>query len=302
MIAWSLFGIALISFRTYDHYRPHPLQLTFIDVGQGASVLVEFPDHYTMLIDGGGVPNSDFDIGRWVVAPTLLARGITHVDDLLLTHPHPDHYGGLAYIAEHFHPTRFLTNGSMGEEGDPQWQAFMTRMQDAGMTPEGVHHGMQMQRGDVSVIWRHPPLTGPDESLGKNNGSVVTDIREGHFRALIVGDIQAEAEQQVLKDPDLRAVDVLQVPHHASRTSSTPSFLNRVHPKLAVAQLGFENHYGFPHPEVAKRYDELKIPLCRNDRDGAVTIVVRHPNADFPTTRFSIRTDRPSETCSAHPL
>ncbi len=296
---WTIIGVTCISLRTYDHYRSHPLQLTFLDVGQGAAVLVEFPDHHTMLIDAGGVPNSDFDIGRWVVAPTLLARGITHVDDLLLTHPHPDHYGGLAYIAEHFHPTRFLTNGSMGEEGDLQWQAFMARMQNAGMSAEVVHHGMQMSRGSTQVTWRHPPSQGPDESLGKNNGSVVTDIRDGKFSALIVGDIQEEAEQQVLTDPELGFVDVLQVPHHASRTSSTLPFLRGVYPKVAVAQLGYENRYGFPHPEVAKRYEELKIPLCRNDRDGAVTIVVRHPSADSPTTRFSIQTDRPSETCSA---
>lgn len=297
--AWLAVGLILISLRTYDHYREHSLQLTFLDVGQGAAVLVEFPDRHTMLIDAGGVPNSDFDIGRWVVAPVLLARGLTHVDDLLLTHPHPDHYGGLAYIAEHFHPTRFLTNGATGEEGDLQWQAFMVRMQKTGMSPEVVHHGMQMQRGSTQVTWRHPPESGPDDSLGKNNGSVVTDIRDGNFRALIVGDIQDEAEQQVLKDPALGVVDVLQVPHHASRTSSTPTFLLGVHPQLAVAQLGYENRYGFPHPEVAKRYEELKITLCRNDRDGAVTIEVLNPSADSPTTRFSIQTDRPSETCIA---
>jgi competence protein ComEC len=297
VIAWTFIGLLLISLCLYDHYRPQPLQLTFLDVGQGAAVLVEFPNRHTMLIDAGGAPGSDFDVGRWVVAPALLARGITHIDDLLLTHPHPDHYGGLAYIAEHFHSTRFLTNGAHGDEGDVQWQAFMSRMQTAQLKPEVVHRGMQMSQGEVQVTWHHPPATGPDELLGKNNGSVVTDIRYGAFRALIVGDIEREAEAVLARDAALESgpISVLQVPHHASRTSSTPAFLQHMQPQVAIAQLGFENRYGFPHPEVTRRYDELGTVLCRTDRDGAATVTV-----NSPTRQFSIQTDRSAETCSAH--
>lgn len=295
LVMWSTAGLLLISIRLYDDYRPQPLQLTFLDVGQGAAVLVEFPNRHTLLIDAGGAPGSDFDVGRWVVAPALLARGLTHIDDLMLTHPHPDHYGGLAYIAEHFHPNRFLTNGSHGEEGDAQWQAFMTRMHAIPLQPEVLHRGMQMTQGDVRVTWHYPPEQGPDESLGKNNGSAVTEIQYGQFRALIVGDVEAEAEALLAQDAALGPVTVLQVPHHASRTSSTPAFLQRVQPQVAIAQLGFENRYGFPHPEVARRYDELGIMLCRTDRDGAVTIT-----ADSPTRQFSIQTDRSAGTCSAH--
>ncbi len=296
---WCVLGFFLIVLRVYNSSRPHPLQLTFLDIGQGASVLVEFPNRHTMLIDGGGVPGSDFDVGRWVVAPTLLARGITRVDDLVLTHPHPDHYGGLAYVTEHFHPRHFFTNGSTGEEGDEQWQAFMGRMQATGLLPEVLHRDMQWLEGDVQLIWRHPPPTGPDESQGKNNGSLVTEIRYGDFRALIVGDIQKEAELLIVRDTDVGTVSVMQVPHHASRTSSTVEFLQRVHPQLAVAQLGFENRYGFPHAEVLRRYDELGIPLCKTDRDGAITITA-YPNADSPTTRFSIQRESEVGTCSAH--
>lgn len=298
IIVWIAMGVLLVALRTYDAYRAHPLQLTFFDVGQGAAVLVEFPNRHTMLIDAGGAPGSDFDVGRWVVAPALLARGITHVDDLVLTHPHPDHYGGLASIAEHFSPQLFYINGSIGEEGDRQWQAFSDRMEAAGQTGQRLHRGQRMQQGSTIITWRHPPETGPDESLGKNNGSLVADIQDGDFRALIVGDIHAEAEAQLLRDPELGKVTVLQVPHHASRSSSTAAFLNRVSPHVAVAQLGFENRYGFPHAEVTKRYEDVGTMLCRNDRDGAVTITAP-TSANFPTRQFSIQTGRPSETCSA---
>lgn len=291
---WCVCGFFLIALRVYDVNRPHPLQITFLDVGQGAAVLVEFPNRHTMLIDAGGAPNSDFDVGRWVVAPMLLARGITQIDDLVMTHPHPDHYGGLAYIAEHFHPQHFFTNGSTGEDDDEKWQAFMGRMLAAGLSPEVLHRDLRHQEGDVQLIWRHPPVTGPDESQGKNNGSLVTEIRFGDFRALIVGDIQEDAERSLLQDTDVGAVSVLQVPHHASATSSSVAFLSRVKPQVAVAQLGFENRYGFPRAEVVKRYDELGIPFCQTARDGAVTIT-----ADSPTTQFSIQTDRFAGTCSA---
>lgn len=291
-------GFCLVALRLYNANCPHPLQITFLDVGQGASVLVELPNRRTLLIDGGGVAGSDFDVGRWVVAPALLARGITQVDELVLTHPHPDHYGGLAYVAEHFHPRHFFVNGSAGEEGDGQWQSFTARMRALGLAPEVLHRDMQRQEGDVRLIWRHPPVLGPDESQGKNNGSLVTEIRYGDFRALIVGDIQSEAEGDIVRGTDVGEVSVLQVPHHASRTSSSAEFLRRVRPQVAVAQLGFENRYGFPHAEVVKRYDELDIPLCRTDRDGAVTVTV-DPSANSPTTRFSIQTDRSSGTCSA---
>lgn len=293
-VAWTLIGILWVAIHTYDYYRPHPLQITFLDVGQGAAVLVAFPNRHTMLIDAGGAPNSDFDVGRWVVAPMLLARGITQIDDVVMTHPHPDHYGGLAYVAEHFHPQHFFTNGSTGEDDDEKWQAFMGRMLDAGLSPEVLHRDLHHQEGDVQLIWRHPPVTGPDESQGKNNGSLVTEIRFGDFRALIVGDIQEDAEKTLLQDTDVGAVSVLQVPHHASETSSSVEFLSRVKPQVAVAQLGFENRYGFPRAEVVKRYDELGIPFCQTARDGAVTIT-----ADSPTTQFSIQTDRSAGTCSA---
>lgn len=288
---WIIIGILLITIRLYDVYRDHPLQITFLDVGQGAAVLVEFPNRHTMLMDAGGAPGSDFDVGRWVVAPALLARDITHVDDLVLTHPHPDHYGGMAYIAEHFSPQKFYTNGSTGEDGDEQWQAFSERMMATGLAPHALHHGMTMQQGSTHITWRHPPVGGPDEALGKNNGSLVADIQDGAFRALIVGDVEKEAEAQLRLDPGLGPVTVMQVPHHASRSSSTAAFLEQVRPQVAVAQLGFENRYGFPHAEVSKRYADFGIRFCRTDRDGAVTI--------SPTRQFSIQTDRFSKTCSA---
>lgn len=275
IMTWCAVGLLIVSLHSYNYYKAQPLQITFLDVGQGASVLIEFPNRKTMLIDAGGAPGSDFDMGRWVVAPALLARGIAHVDTIALTHPHPDHYGGMAYIAEHFHPTTYLTNGAVGEERDPQWSAYMQRMMDAGMQATAVHNGMQSNEGDVQLTWRHPPVTGPDPIQNTNNGSLVADIQYGDFRAVIVGDVEKEAEGKLLQTDELGPVDVMQVPHHGSRTSSTEAFLNRLKPKIAVAQLGFENRYGFPHQEVVARYKRLDTALFRTDLDGAISMSTR---------------------------
>lgn len=288
-VLWTMVVVVLLAWPVLQQPPVAPLQLTFLDVGQGAAVLVEFPNGHTMLIDGGGIPQSKFDLGRFVLAPVLWTRGITQVNTVVLTHPHPDHYGGLPYIIDRFRPEVFISNGSVADERDVAWVFFQERLRAKNVPMHVMHQGSHIQVGDVSVHWRHPPASGPDERLGKNNGSLVADIQYGSFRALIGGDVEAEAEAQLVQDPDLGPVTVLQVPHHASRTSSTVAFLQKVQPKIAVAQLGFENRYGFPHAEVRERYRAMEIEFYRNDHHGAVTVSSDgqtywvDTTSDFPT-------------------
>ncbi|MCX8012623.1 MAG: DNA internalization-related competence protein ComEC/Rec2, partial [Desulfobacterota bacterium] len=109
----SLVLLTINSLYSYLHLVPHGLKVTFIDVGQGDSIFVNFPEGKTMLIDGGGFPNQDFDVGKNIVAPFLLHQGVRRIDYLVLTHPHPDHYTGLIYIAKNFSIGEFWSNGDV---------------------------------------------------------------------------------------------------------------------------------------------------------------------------------------------
>jgi competence protein ComEC len=124
-------------------FGPARLEVTFLDVGQGSSTVVRFPDGRVTVVDGGGFMNSDFDIGKFVIAPYLWQRGISRIDWLVLTHAHPDHFKGLAYLAEEFSPKALLWNGvppsPLGGEGGGEgevvsgWDEFIERVKKAGV-------------------------------------------------------------------------------------------------------------------------------------------------------------------------
>ncbi len=281
-----LFALDLAFWNLRDYFQKS-LTLTFIDVGQGDSILLEFPKGKKMLIDGGGLYEDRFDIGKNVVAPFLWKKKIRRIDFLVLTHPDPDHLKGLNFIASHFSMGQFWDNGARTDsEFYQQLEETLLRKRierlslNENSTPQVIH--------GVKISFFNPPAkkpfhaTLPAPSL-LNNSSLVMMIQFKNIRVLLTGDIEKETEYRMLREGYLLKADILKIPHHGSSSSSTPYFLQRVNPAYAVLSVGERNIGKLPHPEVIRRYQELGMKIYRTDKHGAITVASDGEKIDVKT-------------------
>jgi competence protein ComEC len=262
---------------SYWYVKTHPtntLRVTFIDVGQGDSLLLEFPMGKKMLVDGGGFYDDSFDVGRNVVGPVLWKKKITSLHYLVLTHPHPDHLNGLQFIASSFRVGEFWENGEPCSS--PPCFNLMEIIRRRGIQHRTVHDGMPPRWiNGVKVEVFNPPRAGmkqgKDPWSQTNNRSIVLKVTHKKHRFLLTGDIEEEAETHLVRSgKDLRA-EVLKAPHHGSQSSSTRGFLEAVKPSHSVFTVGSRNIFNLPNPKVLHRYEDLGCHISRTDRDGAVS-------------------------------
>jgi competence protein ComEC len=245
------------------------LRVTFLSVGQGDSAVVEFPNGEVMVVDGGGLGGSRFDVGARVVAPYLWSRRIGRVDYLVATHPQWDHYGGLRFLAENFGPREFWSSGAISAA--PSYARLLDALSAGAVRQRRMRSGDRLSAGgvDVEII---SPGEGAAE-LGINDRSLVVRLAYAGRRVLLSGDIEAVAEAALLRrSSGLLRSDVIKVPHHGSATSSTAEFVAAVQPRLAVMSAGLGNRYGFPSPAVLGRYAAVPSRVLRTDLDGAVEV------------------------------
>ena len=248
------------------------LRVTFLDVGQGDATVIEFPGSHVMVIDGGGFLNQTFDSGEAILAPFLWQKKIGRVDTLVLTHPHLDHYGGLEFLARHFGVTSFWSNGRQSK-GSRRFTALGETLTERDIERHVLCRGAAVPEpeiGDVRIQVLHPPCgrTG----LDTNDSSLVLRLSHGEVDVLLTGDVETTAEAMLLSTRGTLDSEILKVPHHGSRTSSSFRFLEAVSPDVAVASLGHFNRFDFPSPEVVERYERQGVELLRTDTAGAVTI------------------------------
>lgn len=251
-------------------------ELIVWDVGQGASVLLRDGRH-TLLVDGGGW--SSGGVGERVLLPALAAAGVRSLDAVALSHPDRDHCGGLVDLA------RLLPVGELwaspGWEAAPCWSALRA------VPGPRLRLLVPGDRLDVGR-WRLRTLApSPAGSLADNDRSLVLLAEVHGRRALLPGDVERSGEAlltQRLGRAGLRA-DILLVPHHGSRTSSSTALLDAVSPRLGVIPVGLRNPYHHPSPEVTARLRERGVRVLRTDRDGMVRIRVAadgHLHVELP--------------------
>lgn len=250
---------------------PGELELTVIDVGQGDSLLLVFPQGKTMLIDGGGrleygnvKHRSNLDIGEDVVSSYLWSRGIRRIDILAATHAHQDHTGGLRALMENFHPVELWTGAN-----PPEALIAQATRQGVNVSERRASTAFAFSGATIQVL--APAVDYVPMSPG-NNDSLVLRIAFGSRSFLLTGDLERAEERHLLDSGLLPHTDVLKVGHHGSRTSTTQEFLDAVAPSVAVISVGYENSFGHPHPDVIGRLEARHTTILRTDEAGLATI------------------------------
>jgi competence protein ComEC len=221
--------------------------------------------HHAMLYDTGPRFGST-DAGSRIIAPFLRAAGIRTLDALVVSHQDLDHSGGALSLMQTVPVTTLWS--SLPVDG-----AIVTRAATLG-TAWRCTEGQTWEWDGVRFTVLFPPIERfAVRDVKTNDLSCVVRVDSAYGSALLTGDIEAPSESVLLQRPgaDLRA-DVVVVPHHGSRTSSTPAFVKAMAPRVAIFTMGYRNRFGHPRPDVVARYERAGAILLRSDRHGAVTL------------------------------
>jgi competence protein ComEC len=235
--------------------------ITALDVGQGLAVLVRTANR-TLLYDAGPTYGPDADSGGRIVVPLLRGAGIRGVDLLVLSHEDLDHLGGALTVLESLEVQALASSLSPGHA-----------LHSLVAARRRCNAGQGWEWDGVRFEFLHPQAGW--DSARRNNQSCVLRIDAGGASMLLTGDIERAAEEYLARGSSALRADVLLVPHHGSRTSSSAEFIAAVAPRWAIVPAGYRNRFGHPAREVLERYSRAGVPLLRTDADGAVHVLLK---------------------------
>lgn len=240
------------------------MQVAVLDVGQGLAVVVQTASH-ALLYDTGPRYSAQSDSGARIVVPFLRGSGIRHLDGMVVSHDDNDHNGGMASVLAQI-PTAWVASSLPGDA--------------PGTT--GVKHGPCM--AGQSWVWDgvrfdmlHPTAESYSKRVKDNDRSCVLRVSTPYGSLLLPGDIERRAERELVRNSSMLASDVLLVPHHGSKTSSTREFIEQVRPGVAIFTVGYRNRFGHPKEDVITRYQDSGSHLLRTDVDGALLLGFDNP-------------------------
>ncbi len=232
---------------------------SLLDVGQGLASLIE-TKHYRLIYDTGPKINDHFDTGKLVLLPFLYSKGITHIDKMVLSHKDMDHRGGaLAVLRE-------ITN-------DEVISSHKGVLPNLNMTE--CQAGQKWQWDKVSFEFLHPATQGAfsKKDVSKNNRSCVLRVSNQNHSLLLTGDIGKQVETHLLTTQAGKLkTEVLVIPHHGSKTSSSRAFITAVRPRLALNSVGYRNRFKHPAKKIIARYQEMEIPVFDTVNKGQISV------------------------------
>jgi len=281
LISAAILGIVLVSHPFPHRYDEGRLSVTFLDVGQGDSMLISFPKGKLMLLDSGGRvayrnasteddPAQQFEEDRLGVAeaallPHLWFRGIGKIDWIVASHGDADHIEAFDELIEAMR----VGAAWYGKDTSADGNAFLDAVSREGIPLRRIGRGdrFEIDGVGIEILWPDPA----SERLSENDRSLVLRLRYGRRSILLTGDIEASAETRLAEIGDGLRADVLKTPHHGSKTSSTTPFLDAVRPHHAIISAGRPSPFGHPHPVILDRLESRRIRIWETGRCGAVT-------------------------------
>ena len=257
---------------------PDNLKVNFINVGEGDCILIEAPNKINILIDGGGTPQSNFDVGNNIVIPYLRRKGIDTINLLVLTHPHLDHLEGLLPVIKEFKVDMVLDSGLISDL--QEYKEFISTIQEKGIPYHQAKAGDNFIFSNNLEIFLLNPSYISDfyNDSDFNNASIVIKLFYKNADFLFTGDIEETTENKLLIWQNILQSDILKVSHHGSATSTNSEFLDRVNPMIAAITVG-KNNFGHPSQKVIERLEDKNIKIYRTDEDG--TIIVRTNGQEY---------------------
>lgn len=236
---------------------PKNLKVHFIDVGQGDSTFIVTPHNKTILIDGGGSLNKNFDVGEKTLVPYILDRGYTKIDYIFVSHFDFDHVGGILSILEELKVGKIIIGKQFENSENYEKMIKIARKKKIEIIQADKENDIVIDEVKFNIIWPDKENIIKENSL--NNNSLVMKMIYKNFSMLFTGDIEEIAERKIIdtyKDnSDILKSDVLKTAHHGSKTSSINEFLKLVKPKIALIGVGKTNTFGHPNIEVLERLE-----------------------------------------------
>lgn len=272
------------------------LDISFLDVGQGDSTVIQMPyDRGVILIDSGGLlrfeqenwmnTTSPFEIGRNVVVPFLKGKGISKIDTFVWTHADSDHIEGAEEIIEEIRIKEIHTTPGIFKEA-ALTDALNAAKLEKIMIKEQIA-GKHWTLGGTTLKYLSPN----DTQYRGNNDSLVLLLKHEGFRALFTGDLEKEGEEDILRSSkiEIENIHLLKAGHHGSKTSSSQRFIEVLSPQLTVFSAGENNRYGHPHKEVLMRFNELSLPTLSTAENGTISVYFEGENMRSDTSKFKLK-------------
>lgn len=252
--------------------------IEFLDIGQGDAVLIRSSEGKTALVDAG--PSDR-------IVKLLEDRGIVHLDLIVVSHHHSDHYGGMDAVIKKIKPKTFLASDSA--HTTPNYLKILKLVKDQGMTViTPTNQSRKITLGSIDlIIFPQPPEDGDEE----NNNSVGIRLQHGKIALLLTGDSEDSERSWWLANAKelLEDCQLLKLAHHGSRNGTDEKWLRLVRPEQCVASCAAGNSYGHPHAETISLLQRLRIPLSRTDEDGSVTVTSDGEHWAFASGAVALR-------------
>ena len=266
-----------------SRYASIATSVSILDVGHGSSTLLQLPHNKNILIDGGGAGNESFNIGERVIGPFLWNKQLNHLDAIVISHPHADHYNGLAFILTHFHPKKLWINGMTGD--DPEYQQLLNlanRLNIAIKIPKTDEMLFQSGNTRLQCVYNDgvqreysAKRQGPSllQRSDTNDKSLVLRLETAASSFLFPADINATLANTLVSERRNIEADILLAPHHGSRSSMSMDFIETVAPEYIVISAGRNNPFNFPD----KSFFDLQqkgIQILTTGRDGTLSFTM----------------------------
>jgi competence protein ComEC len=267
-----LFAIAIILlfFIWYPIVFPSPLEVIFLDVGQGDSIFIKLPEGKCFLIDGGKA-DEYYDTGKTVIIPFLKRYGIWQLDGIFLTHADNDHLGGLIEVVKNV-KVKAVYEGLDFDVNNRLYREFLYLAGKKGINYYRLSEGNKLYFHEgvtFEVLNPSLPLISSENHLNEN--SLVLRILWKKISILMTGDIEKKGEERIMLHSPVS--QILKVSHHGSNSGTSREFLQMIKPEVSVISVGHKNPYGHPSSFLLERLNLFSNSVYRTDYCGAITVI-----------------------------